>query len=494
MSFKRRHLLQSLTSKLIDSEISELEIQTHGKINMALIFPGAYESAMSNLGFLTVHRLSAMVPGIGTERFFLSLDRDKRLAAPYYSFETARPLGDFDILAFSFSFEGDFDSIPTILGPLGIPVKSRDRLVGGFPLLAAGGAAIASNTDAVSEIFDILVPGEAETTWPGILTTFLHNGLHPEVVSELPGIWVPRLKCACNKIERNHDVSEFPAYSHLVTPKNVFGGASLIEVMRGCPRNCAFCLAREIYAPVRAVRADDFQKHIERFNADKAIGLIAPSLFDHPEINTMLELIARKKLRLKNSSVKWEKLDERILSNLRQCGVNGLTLAPEAGSERLRKAMRKPLREADFFDILTLIRSIGFDSVKFYFMLGLPDETYDDLQESVDLLNRIFMIPEMRGAKVSVSFAAFVPKKKTEWADKPFCDPIELKKRIDFLKLKLKSMKHHAKFNFENPFEAGRQAYLACVGPELADEYNREAGECRKKSTLYRSTKPYWDF
>ena len=166
MSLKKHFDLAHTCGKLLAAELWSDTRRLISKVNLALIFLNSYELGMSNLGFLTVHRLLNEHPDIGVERFFPVLPDLGELAPPFYSFESRHPLGDFDVLAFSISFEGDFDRLPLLLRPLGIPLRREQRSSGRFPLLLAGGAGVAANPQALADIFDLLLPGEAETCLP----------------------------------------------------------------------------------------------------------------------------------------------------------------------------------------------------------------------------------------------------------------------------------------------------------------------------------------
>lgn len=491
MGLRHRWTVESAADALLKTEQREWSPPLAGKLHLALVFPAPYALAMSNLGFLTVHRLVGRTPGYAIERFFLPLEAGKPHPPPYYSFESRRPLGDFDILALSFSYEGDFLNLPALLGPLGIPVLAAERRRGRFPLLMAGGAAIGSNPRALSRVFDVLVPGEAETVLPPLLDAFLSRGLDPAVVADLPGVWVPVERADPNPPPPPFAVAENPAYSHIISAENVFHGAALFEIMRGCPRNCAFCLARNLYHPPRPVPVERFAAWLDARPTVKAVGLVAPSLFDHPDLERILELLAERGIRLHNSSVKWEPLSERVLELLFRCGPRSLTLAPETGSARLQRSMGKPLSEERFFATLERIWRQGFEGVKLYFMVGLPDEQECDLEDTVAFIARI----EERtptGKSLAATFSGFVPKSRTAWQERPVLPAAELKRRFADLRAALKRRAPRVTVRCESPEEVLRQAGLARAGSELADMLHQEAlpwrqGQRRFGSTLFDS-------
>ena len=455
-----------------------LPSHTAGEISVALVYPNLYSLGMSNLGYLTVHRLLLTTPGIAVERFFPALETETPLKPPYYSFETGRPLGDFQIIMFSFSYEGDFDKIPGIFAALGIPVVAEERNRY-HPLLVAGGAAVASNAPALSLIFDILVPGEAESALPQIMTTLKNQGMEPEALADIPGVWVPSTGREPSALCTMHDINSMPAYSHIVSAQNAFGGAHLIELMRGCPRNCSFCLARVIYQPVRWLRPGRLADWLDQHEACKDLGLVAPSLFDHPQILEIFRMLDRRQIRIRNSSIKWEKLDSELLSILRRSGVTGLTLAPETGSTRLQAAIKKPLHEERFLECIREIFSTGFEQLKLYFVACLPDENESDLAATVSLINKAISAAPSPGS-LSAAFSLFVPKRHTNWQNMKISSMQQMKHSIRYLKEELNRLSPQLKVNFAGPQEALRQSWLSQAGPELAVEYAMEAKKCRE--------------
>ncbi|MBF0410563.1 MAG: radical SAM protein [Candidatus Riflebacteria bacterium] len=478
MGLKHHWSIESIADKLLKTEICDFQIPLAGKLHLALIFPGSYQTGMSNLGFLTIHRIACQTPDVAVERFFFPLQPDLRHEPPFYSLETRRPLGDFDILAFSISYEGDFELLPHIIKPLGIPLLREKRKKGRFPLLMAGGAAVTANSKALSLMFDILVHGEGEMVFENMLKTFLSDGYNKERISEMPGVWIPEIRKTPTPVSAHHDVENFPAWSHCISSQNVFNGAPLIEVMRGCKRICKFCMAREIYAPLRVLSASKFSEFIEKWSNHKQIGLIAPSLFDHPEIEKILEILSEKKFSIHNSSVKWETLNEKILKLLLNLGVKSITLAPESGSEFLRNLMGKPLSELRFFDTLKLIGLLSFEGVKMYFIVGLPAETDDHLKETVEFIIKARqVIPE--GVSLSASFSGFVPKPHTEWEHEVPIQTSELKKRFAFIRTELNRAAPEIRLKFDSPEETARQIFFTRAGPELAHYFEEESMKCR---------------
>ncbi|HAE37468.1 MAG TPA: hypothetical protein DCG57_02380 [Candidatus Riflebacteria bacterium] len=485
MGLRHRHNYESLVGSLKATERHYLPSCTAGSLDVALVYPNLYSLGMSNLGYLTVHRLLTTTPGVAVERFFPALAAESPLAPPFYSFETGRPLGDFSIIMFSFSYEGDFDKIPGIFAALGIPVIAEERNHH-HPLMVAGGAAVASNPQALSRIFDVLVPGEAETTLPSMMEIFLKNGMQPDELAAVPGVWVPATHGEMLAPELIHDINSQPAYAHIVSSQNAFGGAHLLELMRGCPRNCSFCLARAIYHPVRSLQPTRLAEWLDQHPDCSDLGLIAPSLFDHPQIEEIFNMLAQRNIRIRNSSVKWEKLQPKLLEILHKSGVTGLTLAPETGSKRLQTAINKPMNESLFIESVREIFAAGFEQLKLYFVACLPGEEKQDLDATVDFINSVVKASPSAG-HVAAAFSLFVPKHRTLWQNKPAPTLQEMKHTVKYLKGELNKLSAQLKTSFASPQEALRQSWLSQAGPELAIEYAREANTCRENRLFSRN-------
>jgi radical SAM superfamily enzyme YgiQ (UPF0313 family) len=315
------------------------------------------------------------------------------------------------------------------------------------------------------------------------LTTFLNKGLKPELVADLPGVWVPKFKDAYNPVAQYCNINLKPAWSHIVSHKNAFGGSHILEVMRGCPRICKFCLARVIYKPVRTLSFEQFKKWLDLYPECKDLGLVAPSLFDHPQIEEIFSLMNERNIHIRNSPVKWEKLNKNIFEALLRSKVKSLTLAPESGSEKLRADMGKPLNLKKFIDTIKAINDYGFDSVKLYFVAGLPGESEKDLEATFDFIDQINN--HCTNTDLSVAFSFFVPKKNTPWQNEKPATLIEIKQKIRYIKETLK--KGAIKSTFVSPQEVYRQIQLSHTGPELAEKYAREAEECRLNRLFSRN-------
>lgn len=476
MSLKHRHQYESTVSALKSKEHYLIPVQTSGKINVLLIFPSSYKFGVSNLGFLSVHRLLSSIPEVGCERFFIELNDKHIVTPPFYSFETCRPISDFDLLAFSISYECDFDKIPYILTNCGIPISSeiRQKYLGKYPLIIVGGAAVASNPNALKKIADIIIPYEAEITLPTLINLFIKNGFSLHDASRLQGIWVPNINSSINPIDSHYNINHVPAHSHIITPVNYFNGAFIIEIMRGCPRNCYFCLARNIYFPPRILTFDNLVKFLNLIPYNN-IALIAPSLFDHPEIEKILTYCQNKNFIIHNSSVKWEKLNSNVLNLLYNCHVRSLTLAPETASPKLQNIINKQFSESEFIETIKQIINAKFESIKLYFIVGLPNEDNDDLLQNISFIKSIFNICKIHNVTLNLSFSAFIPKQHTPLSNpRLFCGTNTLKQKFKFIHHHIKSFMPTKHIKFESLHEIERQFYLAHAdGEKLLEEYDQ---------------------
>ncbi|EKD82943.1 MAG: Radical SAM [uncultured bacterium] len=256
--------------------------------------------------------------------------------------------------------------------------------------------------------------------------------------------------------------------------------------MRGCPRNCAFCLAKAIYHPVRSLKPETLAEWLDQHPDCSDLGLVAPSLFDHQQIEEIFSMLAKRNIRIRNSSVKWEKLQPQLLEILRRSGVTGLTLAPETGSKRLQTAINKPLNEIRFIECVREIFAAGFEQLKLYFVACLPGEEEQDLDATIDFINTVVKASPSAG-HVSAAFSLFVPKRHTLWQKQAAPTLQEMKHTVKYLKEGLSKLSTQLKTSFASPQEALRQSWLSQVGPELAIEYAREATKCRENRLFSRN-------
>jgi radical SAM superfamily enzyme YgiQ (UPF0313 family) len=437
-------------------------------LSVALAYPNSYYLGMSNLGFQSVYQLFNMWQGVTCERVFVpdadiesELDRTR---ATLPSLESQTPVSEFDVLAISVSFETDYLNIPKLLRLSKIPVKAADRN-GWHPLVVMGGAAAFLNPEPVADFVDVVCVGEAEVLIPELIETINEGESRDELLVSLanrPGFYVPkfyefirdgdgvlkdivptsgaprRVFTMRNPMRKQNGHGRFdddfiPA-SDILTPATEMSNRYLMEISRGCSMGCRFCWAGYSYLAPRVfpagqllARAASMRAHTDR------IGLVATAVCDHPEIHQLLDGLEQLDYQVSVSSLRLDQISPELLDALVRRNDQQLAIAPETGSDRLRRVINKDLTNDQIVEIAEMIFDRGIFNLKVYMMIGLPTEEDADLDAMVDLTerirNRMVEIARPRGrlGSIIVSLNAFVPKPQTpfQW------DPIQPERVID---------------------------------------------------------------
>jgi radical SAM superfamily enzyme YgiQ (UPF0313 family) len=388
-----------------------------GKIPIALIYPNSYYLGMSNLGFQTIYGLLNSYDNIVCERVFWEPKRLK--AETPISLESQRPLPDFDILAFSISYELDYFNVLQVLKAAGIPIFAADRDES-HPLVIAGGPCVTANPMPISPFFDCFAIGEGEPILPGFIDTLTEGieGKKDELLKKLaalPGVYVPALYDG-KPIRRQWlaDLDSVATTSVILTPDTELGGMYLIEIARGCGWGCRFCLAGFQFRPFRFRPLDSLLAQAEKglSHVDK-IGLLAAAVSDHPEIGELAYRLHRMDAEISVSSLRVRPFSQALLKALAQSGAQTVTLAPEAGSERLRSIINKCVTENDIIEAVDKIAKQGIRQIKLYFMIGLPTETDADIDEIIKLTLTLKERIERTVSRITLTVEPFVPKAGT---------------------------------------------------------------------------------
>jgi len=414
---------------LIQKEKGTIFKEHGGRIKVCLIYPNLYSVGISNLGFQTVYRLFNQRKDVVCERAFLLEKQDNHENYPLVSFESKTPLYEFDILAFSLCFENDYPNILKILKLGRVPCYSFQRDFN-HPLVIAGGVGAFSNPEPVAKIFDVIFIGEAEELIDKFVELYksVKEGSYEENFKEnlkkevlkLEGFYVPEAyeeiydlsgklagrqkvwENAPDKIKKVYckDSEKF-SFSQIITEEAVFSQMFLIETMRGCPFSCRFCLVGHVYKPVRRVPLERLKEKIEDSKPFR-IGIIAPSVTAYTDLKELLKIPG---VELSFTSLRADSSTCEILKTIES--QKTVTLAPEAGSERLRRIIKKGIKEEDLLAIAHKLKEITVETLKLYFMIGLPFEKDEDIDEIVKLVKKIRNVFPRR---ITASVSVFVPK------------------------------------------------------------------------------------
>jgi len=385
-----------------------------GRLPVALVYPNSYYLGMSNLGVHAIYRLLNGYADVLCERAFWEKDQRAPLGL-----ESGRPLADYPLVAFSLTYELDYFNVAHMLRASGIPLHSAER-DGSHPLVIAGGAAVTANPMPLSPFFDCLCIGEAEVILPTLLPA-LADGVRGsrkdllKVLARLPGLYVPQ-EHAGQRVARQWlaNLDDFPVASGVLTRDTELGNLYLIEVQRGCAWGCSFCLVSNAFRPVRYRSLDVLFALAEKgLQYRTRIGLVGPAVTDHPRVEELVSGIRHRGAHVSVSSLRIRPLPETVLSAVAQ-GTRTVALAPEAGSERLRRVLGKVFTEDEILEAVGKTAASGFRHLKLYFMLGLPTETDQDIEEAVALVLKCRnQFDRAGGSRLSLTVSLFVPKAGT---------------------------------------------------------------------------------
>lgn len=407
-----------------------------GRLPVALIYPNSYYLGMSNLGIHAIYSLLNSYSEVVCERVFLDL--------PPLSLESRRPLADFAVLAFSVSYELDYFNVVQILKASGIPLYAADR-DGRHPLVIVGGACVSANPMPLSPFFDCLCLGEAEAILPAMLPAMLpalSEGIRRDellkALASLPGIYVSQYSPATPVVRQwARNLDDFPVTSVVLTPDTELGDLYLIEVERGCNRGCRFCLVCTTFSPMR-FRSVEKLIELAKWGLGyrRRIGLVGPAVSDHPGIEEVLVGLRQLGAEMSFSSLRVGSLSPKLWKEIAKGGVRTITLAPEAGSERLRQVVKKGISEVDILESIDMAAEQGMRQLKLYFMVGLPSETDEDVEAIVKLALTAKNIIDKRqsGTRLTLNIAPFVPKAGTPFQWLPMAPLQTLNRRLSLLK------------------------------------------------------------
>ena len=473
-----------------------------GDVKFHLAYPNHYWVAMSNLGFQAVYDILARDTRVLIERGFLPEEHDSEKVAStkWRSFENNNLLGDCDILGFSMSFETDYPHLLRMLNNQGLLFGSWEEREAAaqnakfrFPLLIAGGTAVTLNPEPIADFLDAIVIGEAEELLPEFVDVFhkaKSEGWSREELlkglAQIEGVYVPRFyqphyneDGTMKRFEAPDDIparprrrfvkdlSKFKTHSRILTPETEFKDMFLTETGRGCEMGCRFCVAGYIYRPIRKRNEETLQDTVQvGLEQSDAIGFVGASVSSHKAISKLAQTVAENGARASLSSIMSQKVTRALAASISESEYKTVSLAPEAGSDRLRRAAGKRVVNEQVINAARELAEAGIRGFKLYFIVGLPTETEEDIdaiaKRAIAVRDAVSEISRPTGKMgwVSLSVNPFIPKASTPFQWEPMLDPKTLEKKIERLRKQVLKV-HNLEFRFEPPKESYFQGLLS---------------------------------
>ena len=501
---------------ILSREIGFIRKPHGGRLRIALAFPNTYYVGMSNLGFQTVYRLFNEQEDVVCERVFLpgrqELQAQLASGRPLRTIESNTPVRNFDVFAFSVSFEWDYTNVVSMLRLAGMAPRA-DARTRHDPLVVIGGAVTFVNPEPLAAFAEVIAAGEAEALAPALAAAMRDADGRDDLLRRLaaergfyvpsfydvhyrpdgtiaayepkPGTGAPTVvqKAAIKSVERLD-----PPATTIFTPDTEFGSRFLIEVVRGCANLCRFCWAGYNYLPVRAFPADRILElaRLARPHANRA-GLVSIALCDHPEIERILRGLIDMGYSISPASLRLDDLTEPIVRMLHESGERSITIAPETGSDRLRRVINKTVTNAEILERAELIFASGLENLKLYYMIGLPTETDDDIdaiRELTAALRGILLAhSRTRGhlGRIVASVNPLIPKPGTTYQWLPMEDPVLTERKAKRLRSLVADL-DNVYFNIKSERHSYYQALLSLgdrrVAPAI-EAAERNGGQWR---------------
>jgi len=485
----RKDLIDRL-QELYKDEDSRVTVNPHAGQKVAIVYPNTYFVGMSNLGLHIIYEEINLRNDSVCERIFLpekkELEAYDKTKTPLMSVETQRPMHQFDVVAFDVTFEMDYFHIPLMLRHGRVPIMGKDRTEFD-PIVIAGGPCATFNPEPFADFIDAFIIGEGE----GIVSRVLDiirdgkmEGLDRHTIlrqlADISGVYVPSLYVPIysedgefkgydiaegvpKTIKRHFEMLTSGGETVVATNYTEFGAMYIIEVARGCGRHCRFCMAGYCFRVPRVRPLDILKEGVERAEKlGKKVGLMGAAISDYPEVDELVNYIRSKDMRYSCASLRADSLTQAVVDGLADSGQKTITIAPETGSERLRRVINKGISEEHLQNAATLSAKSGIQHMRLYIMIGLPTETDEDIEAIVGLAERTQAHMEKVGCKgrLTLSINPFIPKPFTPFQWMAMDNQKTVEKKLQYIKKALQKNRR-IEVLVESPKEAYIQGVLA---------------------------------
>ena len=485
----RKDLIDRL-QELYKDEDSRVTVNPHAGQKVAIVYPNTYFVGMSNLGLHIIYEEINLRNDSVCERIFLpekkELEAYDKTKTPLMSVETQRPMHQFDVVAFNVTFEMDYFHIPLMLRHGRVPIMGKDRTEFD-PIVIAGGPCATFNPEPFADFIDAFIIGEGE----GIVSRVLDiirdgkmEGLDRHAIlrqlANISGVYVPSLyvpiysddgefkgyhivEGAPTTIKRHFEMLTSGGETVVATNYTEFGAMYIIEVARGCGRHCRFCMAGYCFRVPRVRPLEILKEGVDRAEKlGKKVGLMGAAISDYPEVDELVTYIRSKDMRYSCASLRADSLTQAVVDGLADSGQKTITIAPETGSERLRRVINKGISEEHLQNAATLSAKSGIQHMRLYIMIGLPTETDEDIEAIVGLAERTQAHMAEVGCKgrLTLSINPFIPKPFTPFQWMAMDHQKTVEKKLQYIKKALQKNRR-IEVLVESPKEAYIQGVLA---------------------------------
>ena len=485
----RKDLIDRL-QELYKDEDSRVTVNPHAGQKVAIVYPNTYFVGMSNLGLHIIYEEINLRNDSVCERIFLpekkELEAYDKTKTPLMSVETQRPMHQFDVVAFDVTFEMDYFHIPLMLRHGRVPIMGKDRTEFD-PIVIAGGPCATFNPEPFAYFIDAFIIGEGEVIVSSLLDIIRDGkmeGLDRHTIlrqlADISGVYVPSLYVPIYSEDgefKGYDIAEgvpktiklhfemLTSGGETVVATNYteFGAMYIIEVARGCGRHCRFCMAGYCFRVPRVRPLDILKEGVERAEKlGKKVGLMGAAISDYPEVDELVNYIRSKDMRYSCASLRADSLTQAVVDGLADSGQKTITIAPETGSERLRRVINKGISEEHLQNAATLSAKSGIQHMRLYIMIGLPTETDEDIEAIVGLAERTQAHMEKVGCKgrLTLSINPFIPKPFTPFQWMAMDNQKVVEKKLQYIKKALQKNRR-IEVLVESPKEAYIQGVLA---------------------------------